>query len=143
MKAKFLFPSYFKIIGLILLVPSLILAIASLYYEYELPGFEVENFRTKTDILLPANEDFTNELAGIALLISLVFIGFSRIKEEDEYSMQIRLDSLLWAVYVYCFATFIAILSIYGSAFFLIMLYLMYLPLIVHILIFYFKILRR
>ena len=98
MDKHFLFPNRFKAIGWILMFPSFVLGIASLHYEFEF-GFLDFKVRTDPGIFGSEFENFTNEIAGILILCSLVFIGFSRLKIEDEYTMKIRLDSLLWGVY--------------------------------------------
>ena len=143
MKKHFLFPHQFKVIGWIMLLPSLALGIASLHYEYE---FAFLDFKIRTDpgIFGSEFENFTNEIAGILLLCSLIFIGFSRLKIEDEYTMKIRLDSLLWGVYVNYALIFLSIIFLYGEDFFTVMVYNLYTLLIIYTLRFhYYYYLRR
>jgi hypothetical protein len=78
-------------------------------------------------------DNFTNELAMIWLLVSLIFTAFSKTKEEDEYVQKIRHDSLLWSLYVNYGLLLIAILSFYEFGFFNVMLFNMYTPLIIFI----------
>ena len=135
MDKHFLFPNRFKVIGWILLLPSLVLGVASLHFEYEL-NFLALKLRTDPGIF--GSENFTNEIAGILILCSLMFIGFSRFKVEDEYTMKIRLDSLLWGVYVNYGLIFLSIMFLYGGDFFTVMVYNIYTLLIIYILRFHY-----
>ena len=137
MKKQFLFPNQFKAIGWVLLLPSLVLGIASLHFDYE---FAFLDFKVRADpgIFGSELENFTNEIAGILILCSLMFIGFSRLKIEDEYTMKIRLDSLLWGVYINYGLIFLSIAFVYGEDFFTVMVYNLYTLLIIYILRFHY-----
>lgn len=137
MKDIFLFPQKFKVIGLIMLIPSLVFAGYVLVTDFELsfldwvvPWGVVDEGTFWTD---PVNDNFTNELAMIVLLISLSLIAFSKTKEEDEYVQKIRHDSLLWSLYINYGLLFVAILFFYGFDFFTIMVINLYTPLIIFI----------
>ena len=131
MNTKFLFPNKFKKIGWLLLVPSIILGLLSLHMEYEFEFFEV------------GDENFTNEFAGIAVLVSLLFIGFSKMRIEDEYTMKVRLDSLLWSIYVNYAMVLIAFLVVYGGDFFTVVVYNIYTPMIIYIARFHYYFYKR
>lgn len=137
MKKQFLFPNQFKAIGWVLLLPSLALGIASLHFDYEF-AFLDSKIRTDQGFFGSQLENFTNEIAGILILCSLMFIGFSRLKIEDEYTMKIRLDSLLWGVYINYGLIFLSIMFLYGEDFFTVMVYNLYTLLIIYILRFHY-----
>jgi len=99
MKARFLFPHQLRYLGYILAVPGFILGFFVLYFNYKIPGFELK-IRSHDDLLLPAIENFTNELALALVIVGLLFIAFSKVKREDELTARIRLNSLYWAILV-------------------------------------------
>lgn len=109
MKTRYLFPNVFKRIGWILLLPTSILGISVIFFNFEWSALDC-----KTLVLFPLHlfdsslpsklfsiesNNLTDEISAILFLISAIFIAFSKEKTEDEYIMKIRLDSLLWAVY--------------------------------------------
>jgi len=142
MKTKFLFPHKYKTIGWILLLPSLVLGIMVTHMEFEF-GFLEITWRENPGFFESGTQNFTNELAGISVLLSLIFIGFSKMKTEDEYTIQVRLDSLLWSIYMHYAVVLIAFLTIYEGAFFTFMVYNIYTLLIIYIARFHFYFYRR
>ncbi|MDA3820937.1 MAG: hypothetical protein PF590_10820 [Candidatus Delongbacteria bacterium] len=78
-----------------------------------------------------------NELAGILLIVSLVFIAFSREKQEDEYISKIRLESLLWATYINYGILVLSLIFLYNFAFFWVMIFNMFTLLIIFIVRYY------
>ena len=138
MKDVFLFPHRFKVIGLAMLLPAFVFAGFVLindfefaFLDWQVPWDNKENTPLGGSGALKDN--FTNELAMIWLLVSLVFTAFSKTKEEDEYVQKIRHDSLLWSLYVNYGLLFLAILGVYEFAFFNVLLFNMYTPLIIFI----------
>ena len=129
MKNRFLFPHSYRLAGWVMLLPFLILGIANLYFDFtfnflsvKLPIFFIQ------DKLFKGN--LTDELASLGLIVSLVFIGFSKEKIEDEQIAQLRLDSLQWSVYVNYIILALTIIFIHGMAFFGAMVYNMFTVLI-------------
>lgn len=147
MKNVYLFPQKFKVIGLILLIPSAVFAWFVLVsdFEFAILDWEVPWIPAREGTLWTdkAKDNFTNEIAMIMLLISLVLVAFSKTKEEDEYVQEIRHDSLLWSLYVNYGLLFIAILSVYEFDFFNVLLFNMYTPLVIFILRFQYYYSRR
>lgn len=144
MKTSFLLPHYFLRIGLILFLPALALGITVVHFDFSPSFLTVKDFWSPDNTsLFFTDENFTNEIAGVSFLISLVFIGFARQKIEDEYIMKIRLESLMWGVYIYSGLLFLSLVFIYGGKFFGSMMYLLYAPLMVYILRFYIYLARR
>lgn len=143
MKTKFLFPNYFRIIGWILLFPSFLLSI--IFYNYELPFLKCKVFALISEDIFEPSKYFsvietnvTNELFGILLIVAAVFVAFSREKNEDEYISKIRMESLIWAVYVNYGLLILCFILFYGFSFLNIMLYNLYTILIFFIIRFYF-----
>jgi len=69
----------------------------------------------------------------IIAIAGLLFVAFSRLKSEDEYISKIRLESLLWAMYINFILLIIATILFYGTDFLGIIFYNMFTPLIIFI----------
>lgn len=133
MKSNYLLPHFLKRTGLIVLIPSLLLGILVMYADYEIPGFET-SLATSQHLFNSGNNNLTDELASICFLASLFLIAFTEEKIEDEWVMQVRSDSLQWAVYVNYGLLAVAILFVYNTTFFEVLVYNMYTILIFFIL---------
>ena len=53
----------------------------------------------------------------LGLLLSLIFIAFSRLRHEDEYIRHQRMNALLQSVYITYSVAFVLILFVHGFAF--------------------------
>ncbi|WP_221390447.1 hypothetical protein [Dyadobacter sp. NIV53] len=77
------------------------------------------------------------EIISLLMIAGLMIVGFSRLKIEDERVAQIRLESLQWGIYANYLILALCILLVYGGAFFMIMTYAMFTPLLIFLLRFY------
>jgi hypothetical protein len=127
-----LFPYSFRKIGITILVPALILGIAYSFYDFNFNflSFPYTSLQQKIDL---NDHNFTNELAAISLIISLLFIAFSKEKIEDEAITHFRLEALQWAVYANYLILIVSILLVYGGSFFSALIYNMFTTLIIFI----------
>ena len=127
MNTSFLFPHRFKKFGWVLLVFGFVLGLS---YQV-LDWFDVDLYdffeKKMVDIIYL---DFNNkilkgglldELIAVLIIIGGIIVGFSKTKVEDEFINQLRLSSLVWAVYVSYGVLFFAVIFIYDIAFFNIM----------------------
>jgi hypothetical protein len=132
MKAGNLLPFRVKRVGWIILPPALILGIMVMYFNFEIPGFEI----TVPGLFGTAGlkNNLTDELVSIIAIVSLALIAFSEENEEDEWVSKIRLESLQWSVYANYILLILAILFIYEMHFFEALVYNMYTILILFIL---------
>lgn len=135
MKATNLLPNRVKRLGWLILLPSLLLGVMVLYFEFTIPGFEVV-IPYSTTLLSgkPLKNNLTDEMVAIIVLVALILIAFSEEKEEDEWVSKIRLESLQWSVYANYALLILAILFIYDMYFFQALIYNMYTILIFFIL---------
>ena len=78
-----------------------------------------------------------DEIMSLLMIAGLMIVSFSRLKIEDERVTQIRLESLQWGIYTNYLALALCILLVYGGAFFTVMTYSMFTPLIIFLLRFY------
>lgn len=115
MKTRFLFPAFFRIIGCLMALPGFVLGYFVVYQNFEMTGFGFR-MRATSSIGLPAVENFTNELALTLVIAGLMFIAFSKVKNEDEMTGKIRLNALYWAIPVnYIWYAFFIILTIVNT----------------------------
>lgn len=119
MKKRLLLPHGCRTIGYLLLVPFLALGIAYMAGDYTIPWLEYH--RTPKGALDFMNTNFTDELATIGVIISLILIAFSKEKIEDEAIQFFRLEALQWAVYANYLVLILAVLFCYGGLFFTVM----------------------
>lgn len=126
MENRFLLPHHYRKIGWMIFIPFLVLGIFAIHMDFQFDWLE---FKLRPEGGLfdsPEYENFTDELAGIMVLIGLIFIAFSREKIEDEFVMKLRLESLMVAVLINYALLLIAILSLYSFGFFYALVYNMY-----------------
>lgn len=122
MKANYLFPEIFRKIGWWLFVPFVVMGIYCLFGNgsniWQVPAFALytdEPFGggffkwVQSGVLI--------NLSIIGLTLSLLFISFSKEKDEDECIEQIRVQSLVWSILVSNLLVILATLFIYGFAF--------------------------
>jgi hypothetical protein len=133
MKQIKLFPHGCQRIGWILLLPFLVLGIANMFFEYNASWLQFKIVKSSSMEFF-SSHNFTDELAAVGLIISLIFIAFSKEKIEDEAIQFFRLEALQWAVYANYLVLIISILTVYGSTFFQVMTYNMFTVLIIFIL---------
>lgn len=133
MKSNYLFPNQFKIIGYTMLIPSAIIGVTILIKNYEpelfnlnVPAIFIDEVFGKQELLGMVNTNILNEIIGVLVILSLLFVAFSKEKQEDEYISKIRLESLVWAVYVNYAVLLFAILFVFGISFLWIMIFNMF-----------------
>ena len=125
MKTNFLFPHRYRKIGWILFIPVFILSILWVIFEFE-PGFLDINvislfndeFLRDMQIVVIIENNIADEILGILLIVSSLFIAFSKEKNEDEFISKIRLESLVWATYINYAILILAFIFIYNMIFF-------------------------
>ena len=106
MKSNFLLPSGFRKAGWCMFLPGVILGVLYLLGEYpawlELGGTNAfalfDGFSDTNMFTVTFNDSWTEEFIIILLALSLLFIGFSREKDEDECIANIRMNALVWAI---------------------------------------------
>jgi heme/copper-type cytochrome/quinol oxidase subunit 2 len=141
MLKQILLPNYFKLIGWILLIPSAILGFFLMLSDLEstlkinskvfaLYNDEIMGSQRHTGII---STDITNTLVGVFFILGAMMVGFSKEKKEDEYVANLRLSSLMWAVWVNYVLLLLSFIFIYGMGFFHVMIYNMFTVLIIFI----------
>ena len=144
MSKKLLFPHSLKKIGWILLIPACLLTIL-LSVDVNVFNLNGKAFAIFSDQLFGAHVffnfievDLLPTIVGICFIVGGVLVAFSKVKNEDEYISDLRLSSLLWAVYVNYALLLLAFIFIYNMSFLTVMMYNMFTILIFFIIRFHF-----
>lgn len=115
MKTNYLFPVVFRKIGWIMFVPFFVWGLL-LLFDCNLP-----DFGSKVLSLIPFgimdNSEWSDEFLVLGLTVSLLFISFSREKDEDECIANIRMHALVWAIIVNYSLLIVATFLIYDIAY--------------------------
>ena len=128
MKTDFLIPHKYRKLGWVLAILSFALGLIELMYEIRpqfldiiMPSIFINNLFGSFELFGFVEANVWSDLCGISLIIGLILIAFSKEKKEDEYIMKIRLESLVWAVYVNYAILILAFIFIYAMSFFWVM----------------------
>lgn len=146
MTSNYLFPHRYKRIGWWLFIPTALLGLFTLITDFEpnfltmrVPAIISEPLFEKTKTFSLVENNILNEILGILLIISLLFIAFSKEKVEDEFISKIRLEALVWAVYINYGILLFALLFVFDLPFLWVMLFNMFTVLIIFIIRYYWQ----
>ncbi len=127
-------------IGWCLLIPAAVLGIILIFTDFEGMPLNAKVFAIFNEDILGKNRSFsfietnvTNTVAGVLFIAGAIFVGFSREKREDEFIANLRLSSLLWAVFVNYILLLFSFIFVYGTVFLNVMIYNMFTVLIIFI----------
>ena len=133
MRTNYLLPNRFKKIGWLFFIPSAILGLFTLIYDWTPAILDVKVFGLFIDEIVGTKKYFgfitnniLNELLGILVIISGLMVAFSKEKIEDEFISKIRLQSLVWATYWNYGILILAFLFVYDLSFLWVMIINMY-----------------
>lgn len=128
MKKLPLLPNRCKIFGWILLVPFLVLAVLKLIspdeMEWSFMTYQQGDytfFDTGNWLFDLRYNDFTDEFISLGLLLGLSLVAFARTRTEDEWTMHLRLEAMLWSVILNTIFVALTIIFIYSSPFLTVM----------------------
>ena len=145
MKTNYLFPHKFKKVGWIILVPTLIIGILTFG---ESPDFlDIKVITLFGDSLFSGTEstrffainNVLDEIIGILLIASSIWVGFSKEKIEDEFISNLRMKSLIRAVYINYGILLFSMFTVYGFAFLDVAIFNIFTFLLIFIAIFHFN----
>lgn len=127
MKTKFLFPNRFKRIGWILLVPTAILGVLIIFFDFNFKFLDLKVLAIYSTgniisgggrhLIEFVKNNVTDEICGILFIIGAILVAFSKEKEEDEFIAKIRLESLVWATYINYAILILCFLFVYDTGF--------------------------
>jgi hypothetical protein len=125
MNTSLLIPNKYKKIGWFIFIPSLIFGLCLLIFQFDSNFIEIKTYSQAIKL--------DNTITGILIIIGGLLVAFSKEKNEDEYISNLRLSSLLWAVFVNYFILVIAFIFLYDLAFLNVMVCNMFTILIIFI----------
>lgn len=130
MKVNYLFPSNYKKIGLVVMIPSLtiglifhLISYEPAFFDFNVTAISIDDVFEKAQLFKTTNNNLLNEIFGILVIVSGLMAAFSKEIIEDEYVSKLRLESLVWAVYVNYGVLLFSFLFIYDFDFFLVMIF--------------------
>ena len=133
MKLNYLFPSKYKKIGWFIFIPTLLFGLFTIIFDFEPEFLDVKAFSFFSDDLFKEDVYFgmtknniLNEILGVLMIIGSVLVAFSKEVNEDEYISKIRLESLVWAVYLNYAILLVAIVFVFGFSFLWVMIFNMF-----------------
>ncbi|MEK9612393.1 MAG: hypothetical protein VW080_00525 [Flavobacteriaceae bacterium] len=133
MKINYLFPYKFKRLGLWFLFPASIFGLIITLYEWDpalldwkVPAIFIDQFFGKNQLIGMVNNNVLNEIVGVLILVSSILVAFSKERVEDEYIAKLRLESLVWAVYVNYAILLVSFLFIFDMSFLWVMIFNMF-----------------
>lgn len=138
MKSNYLISNKYKPIGWALFILGFIGGIFVYLSEYEADILNVKVFSliggesmfNQDDYFSIIENSILDELITIFIIIGGFIVGFSREKVEDEFIYKLRKDSLVWALIVNYTILILATLFVYNFAFFDVLIFNMFTPLI-------------
>lgn len=140
MSSQLLLPNKFKIIGWCFLIPASIIGILFTMNDFNYEWINARVFAliadgpgtfSKDKYFTTITTNVTNTVVGAAFIIGAMLVGFSKEKKEDEFISELRLSSLLWAVWINYGLLLLAFLFVYGWSFITVMIYNMFTVLII------------
>ena len=131
MKQLPLFPHSWQKAGYIILPLFLAIGVAYLFFDYNIPWLQYKH--NPQNVFDFSDNNFTDEVASLGMIVSLLLIAISKEKTEDEMIQFIRLESLHWAVYANYLVLALCIIFVYGGLFFHVMIWNMFTVLIIFI----------
>jgi|JI8StandDraft_2_1071088.scaffolds.fasta_scaffold01168_17 hypothetical protein len=125
----YLIKNSWRPLGWFLVLPSLALGIAVMYFDYEISALKFEDSLLSTFYegdFLSGNMNMTDELAALGTIVGLFLLVFSAEKLEDEGITQLRWRALSWAVWLHYMILIVAIFFVHGTDFFSVLVYNMF-----------------
>ncbi len=133
MKLNYLLPNKYKKIGWSILIPSAIIGLITLIFEFEptsldfnIPAIFIDELLGDKHFFGIVNNNILNEILGALIVLSSLLVAFSKEESEDEYISKIRLESLVWAVYFNYAILLISFVLIFDLAFLWVMIFNMF-----------------
>lgn len=141
MKNLLLFPYTFRPIGWVILILSFAIGLLGTVLEWEFDCLNWQVFAIhaggilEKDVFLGwVKDNVTNEFLGLFLLFGLMLVGFSRVQHEDEYTLQMRYNALMWAAWTNCLLMVFTMVFFYGTSYWFCMLFNMYSVMTIYVL---------
>jgi hypothetical protein len=142
MLTRFLFPHRYKPLGWVLFGLGLLLGILSFHFEWQPRWLEFHLPPFIMPDLMLRKHNFLHEISGLLFIAGALLAACSREQTEDEFITRLRLESLLWAIYLNYALLVVALLFTYEFTFYAVMVYSMFTPLVLFLLRFHYVLYR-
>ncbi len=131
METKYLLPNSFKLAGWIIFIIGIAFGVLFFIFPDEVFHIKVWMPALHYDFPMDKNSGFLtmvhtaiiDEITGTLIILGALLVAFSKEKEEDEYIMKIRVESLVWAVIVNSLLLLFCVFAFYGLSFMLAMIF--------------------
>ncbi len=138
MKTNYLLPNKFKTVGWVLFIIGIIGGISIYLSDYESDALTVNVLSVYNESFLGSEKGFfqiiensiLDELIALAIITGGLLVGFSKEKVEDEFIYKLRKDSLVWAIIFNYAVLILTIVFVYDLAFFDVLVFNMFTPLL-------------
>lgn len=124
MNTNYLFPNKFKRIGWFIFIPAALLSVASVVFSLEpamfnikMPVIVVEHVFADTEFFTLHSTNIWHSLLWCLVIVGGLMVAFSEEEFEDEYISKLRLESLVWAIYINYAILILSIIFVYEIAF--------------------------
>lgn len=139
METNYLLPNKYKVLGWILLLIGL--AIGLCFYTTIIDGNKLETnvlsfynndtfFSDQTGFFKIIKNGVLDEIVAVCIISGGLLVVFTKEKIEDEFSFQLRKESLVWAIIVNYIILLFTIIFIYNMTFFNVLIINMFTPLL-------------
>lgn len=118
MKPTLLLPRYFKIIGCLLVIPGVIMGLIFQYKNNHFPYYDDSLVKSINIFPSAGLNTFNDEIIITLLVVGLFFIGFSKVKNESDSTIQLRLSALNWSILAYSVALSVFLIVYYVAILF-------------------------
>ncbi|ULC58604.1 hypothetical protein MBM09_11810 [Flaviramulus sp. BrNp1-15] len=140
MKTNYLLPHKYKIFGWVLFIIGIISGIIFTFDGYEsnflttkvlsiYDGLNI-SVNNKPSLFNIQENSIIDELITVLIIIGGLIVGFTKEKVEDEFIYKLRKDSLVWAIIANYIILLFVTLFIYELAYFHVLIFNMFTPLI-------------
>lgn len=142
MKSKFLFPSRYKKLGWILLIPGILIGLPIEYsgwqpafLDIKVPSLLISAIWSGSDsqLIRLEHNNVLNEILGLLVITGGLMVAFSEESDEDELISKMRLDCLVWAIFWNYGMLTLAFLFVYDIEFYRVMIFNMFTPLLLFV----------
>ncbi|MCF7561847.1 hypothetical protein L3X39_14470 [Sabulilitoribacter multivorans] len=140
MQSNYLLPNKYKTIGWLLLILGIIAGVIFIVNGYESNALTTKVLSVYNGLNVTVNgkpsffnieeNSIVDELITITIIIGGLLVGFSKEKIEDEFIYKLRKDSLVWAIIFNYAVLLFATVFIYDLAYFHVLVFNMFTPLL-------------
>lgn len=125
-KAPWLFPRFFRFIGIFLTFVGIIFTILRFWVGIkpdflEMKVFVIYSSYLETHEFALITNNISEEICGIVLLLGLFFLAFSKMRAESEEIWSMRTRAFVYSFYTNTIFLILAFIFIYGWGFLMVM----------------------